>query len=225
MLFSQYLYVYKQIFFITTVLRPKPTKSLILGLAEHKLTDALHHGLSETSLSEIYPYLNLSEVLAFSVSSWTMRRDHPERFQQEIEEKTLYDVFNYLNHQQVGWYSSPFEWLGHKEKNLSPRDQELYNKMNPFHGRTLEERLQLAHPMRKYEVILSLKKPLPEYVFSCQYEERRHIFGPSKDIVIMTFQTAYPRKDKVVPLFAAEIARILGSYTREYQPYVAQTRE
>ena len=199
----------------TSMKRPKPTKQLIIELCGENqgLIEALHHGLYETSLANIYPHLDLDEAAAFAASSWKTRDKSPYFFEHDITPTTnLHDIFSQV-------YIIGFSWLN-KNKEISDRLRPLHEKLNPYKGKDLRARLQRADSDTVEKLKKGLKETVNEYVFECQYQDKKmQRDGDNYKLVPMRFQAVYPRKGKIVPAYGSEIARLISKYSTEYHPH------
>lgn len=192
--------------------RNKPTKQLFIELCggNQGLIESIHHGLVETPLDALYPYLDLDEVLAFEASSWKTREKDMASFSDFVKSAEIYDIFSKV-------YEIGFPWLN-KHKNISEKSAERYTKLNPFGSKNLRSRLGGV----KAEDIENLKKRLQEgvneYVFECQYQEAKRMRGGGNyKLEIMNFQNVYPKSGKIVPAFASQNARMLSEYPTGYE--------
>ncbi len=196
--------------------RPRPTAPLITevcgGSNEYQgLVESLHHGLEETPiLKQFYPHLDFDELVAFAASSWKKREGEYLKFSHFLEgSHSAYQIFSEI-------YRIGFPWLN-KNKAISPEQQIKHEKLNPFHGRDLEERLNEVTPEAVKKLIHQLQEKPCEYVFDCQYYDQKALRGGDNyKLKPMHFHNVYPKRGKIVPAYAAEIARILQKYPREY---------
>ncbi len=196
--------------------RPRPTAPLITevcgGSNGYKgLIESLHHGLEETpALKEFYPHLDFDELVAFTASSWKKREGEYNKFFRFLESSpSPYQIFSEIYH--IG-----FPWLN-KNKVISSEQEAKHQKLNPFHGRDLEERLNEVAPEAVEKLIHQLQEEPCEYVFDCQYQARKMARGGDNyKLEPMHFQNAYPKSGKIVPAYAGEIGRIMSGYPREY---------
>jgi len=191
--------------------RPKPTKQLMLEVCGENqgLLSSVHHGLYETSaLRNIYPVLNLDELLAFTASSWKGREARPDNMKQLTESADLYTIFNDV-------FSIGFPRLN-KHKNVSAGFYEKHKAMNPF-VEGLKERLSQVSSEADADLRKQLAEKVNKHVFECQYQSEKAMRGGDNyKLVIMRFQNVYPKKGKIVPAFAAEVSKIIGTYPAEY---------
>lgn len=189
--------------------RPQPTGPLITevcgGSNYQGLIESLHHGLEETpALKQFYPHLDFDELVAFAASSWKSREKNHRHFSRHSA-TNIYDLFSQV-------YTIGFPWLN-KYKAVSPEQQVKHEKLNPFQGRDLEERLNEVEPTAVAQLIKQLQEEPLIYIFRCQYYERNE-FDDKR--VVMDFQNVYPKRGRIVPAYATEIARILQEYPQEY---------
>lgn len=192
--------------------RPKPTKQLLIEIcgANQGLISSLHHGLSEVPMGDFYPVLDLDELIAFSASSWKSREKDPESFSELVKNSPdAYTIFNEV-------YRIGFPWLN-KYKQISPELETKYKKLNPFQGADLRDRLETIDPEFVEKMKERLSETVCEYVFDCQYHQRKmERGGDNYRLEVMHFQPVYPKKGVIVPNFASEIARIISRYPGEY---------
>jgi len=192
--------------------RPKPTISLISDVCgkNHILTESLHHGLAElNALAEFYPWLNLDELVAFAASSWKARSKNDQNVLSVFGNHAVYDIFSSV-------FRIGFPWL-YKYRRISEKKKQQYEKLNPFNNENLQVRLQQVDSVAIEQLRHQLQEPVSEYVFECQYEEaKKKRRGDNHRLVNMDFQLAYPRKGKIVPAYAKEIAKIISTFPQEY---------
>ncbi|MCL6500549.1 MAG: hypothetical protein K6T16_00760 [Candidatus Pacearchaeota archaeon] len=195
------------------LIRRKPTKELIIELSGNNqdFISCLHHGLAECpSLSGFYPWLNLDELIAFAASSWRSR----ERKSIDLG-RDIYEIFK--KEFQIG-----FPWLN-KNKRISRKNAPLYDNLNPHEPSTFKDRIYKVKLDIATRLFTELSEHPSEWVFECQYNDRKRLRGGDNyGLEIMGFQNVYPRKGKIIPNFAAEIARIISRYPREYEQYAGE---
>jgi hypothetical protein len=198
--------------------RPKPTKQLIIELVGNNqgLISSVYNGLNETPLNNFYPHLDLDEAIAFSASSWKNRKKKSEIFKEVVESGNIYDIFKEANN--IG-----FPWLN-KYKDVSERLIEKHDKLNPFKGRCLEERLGQVSPEAVERLRDQLMEDVNQYVFECQYRDAKIARGgDNHKLNILTFQNFYPGKGKIVPAYAGEIVKMLSN--KVYNPLDDSVKE
>lgn len=195
--------------------RPKPTASMITDVTggnSYFIAD-LYAGLYEVPMKGVYPYLDLNELVAFVVSARSVRN------------ASLTDVKNivYDNNSLYGIYDSiikkskadGFKRLN-RLKNITPANEKNYAKLNPFEGQRLEERLSIVPAADVSALKDQLLSTLYEHVFECQYYDRKaRLGGDNSTLHIMNFQNKYPKSGKVVPAYAAQIARMFSAYSKD----------
>lgn len=190
--------------------RPAPTKNIILQLcgADSYLLSCFHHGLYETQLQEVYPYLDLDELAAFAASSWKGREREGDSFAARTASMSPYELFSDV-------YRIGFPWLNkHKAIINAPR----YESLNPFDGKNLKVRLNQVPEDAIAKLRQSLEETVNSYVFDCQYQEAKAWRGGNNHkLVVMHFQSAYPNARTNGPNFAAEVSRIISRYPQEYE--------
>ncbi|MBI4981354.1 hypothetical protein HZC30_07425 [Candidatus Woesearchaeota archaeon] len=203
--------------------RPRPTAPIIIEVCGGStgyqgLIENLHHGLEETpALKQFYPHLDFDELVAFAASSWKRRDKYYHQLFRFLESSpSVYQIFSEI-------YSIGFPWLN-KNKAISPQQEAKHQKLNPFQGRDLEERLNEAEPAAVEQLIRQLQEEPCEYVFECQYHERKMLRGGDNyKLEPMHFHNVYPKRGRIVPGYAKEIVRIFQEYPREYVPYEPKT--
>ena len=193
--------------------RPRPTQRLISEECGYNqgLISSFHHGMYETHLEGFYPFLDFNELVAFAASSWKSREKEYEDFSRFVEPREIYDIFQHV-------FKIGIPWL-RKNTGISDESVDLYQRLNPFRGENLRDRLNAdvsAAEQLKDELLRKTNK----YIFECQLDEEKSLRDESRDqnrLVVMTFQNFYPKKGKIVPAYAAEIGRILNGYSHEYE--------
>lgn len=190
--------------------RPKPTKQLMSELCgdNQGLISGVHHGLYETpSLSRVYPNLNLDELVAFTASSWGSRSKNTFY---DSNLMSVYELFCEV-------FAIGFPWLN-KHKHISPTLRQKYEALNPFKV-NLKKRLERVDPKAISLLRRELQAKVNEYVFDCQYTQRKQLRdGDNHKLIVMNFQNAYPKSGRIVPAYASEVVRIISSYPSEYEP-------
>lgn len=191
--------------------RKLPTRQLLLELcgSNSDLLGSTHHGLYETpSLRNVYPFLDLDELVAFAASSWRSREKNPN-FKHHVEHDTLYDLFSHV-------YQIGFAWLN-KNRRISQYRQNLYEELNPFNGRDIKARLSSVQEQLDEKLRCELARPVHDYVFECQYQEMKALHGgDNSNIEIMEFQAVYPKRENIASAYAAEVSSMVRSFPTEY---------
>lgn len=195
--------------------RITPSNSIIYNVtgSNFGLLESMHHGLSETHLRDFYPHLNLEEVLAFAASSWKKRKDNPDVFRGASSDiQDIYKIFSDV-------FKIGIPWLK-RFKDMPPGLCGKYETLNPFGGCGLKSRLIEAEeriPGASEKLLRSLQSDVYEYIFNIEYDDRKsQRGGDNHNLKVMGFQNFYPKKGKIAPAFAREIARILSRYPTEY---------
>ncbi len=187
--------------------RPRVTKPLLMDLcgANSYLIGCVHHGLDEVSLAGVYPMLDLDELIGFASSSWKSRSDHPRDFARLLEAGGLYPIFNEVLRIGIPWLRK------HKSETIYADPK--YQRLNPFNGRDLRARLAEIPQDSVQELITALKEPAMKHVFECEYYRvKAEQGGDNSNLSIMRFQNKFPRRDKISPAYATEIARLMKTY-------------
>jgi len=193
--------------------RPYPNARTFIAMCggNQEFISCFHHGLVETPIRFLYPYLNLEELFVFESSSWKSRQMKTLK-QETINSDSIYHVFYEIN--KIG-----FKWLN-KYFNRENISEKAYKQLNPYKDvqRDLEKRLNAAQAATSPEWISTFRKNLSEdvneYVFHCQYQERKMARGGDNyKLEKMHFQNVYPSHGaKHVAAFARECARIMKTY-------------
>jgi len=193
--------------------RPKPTQKLVMEVCgkNQGLVSSACHGLHEASLRDIYHLLDFDEAIAFAASSWKSRKLNMDSFAETLDRADLYELFSEV-------YKIGMPWLN-KHKDISPNMESKHQRLNPFNGRNLQDRLSRADE-RTVEVLKEdLIQDVNKYVFEIQYQDAKRARGGSNyKLEIMNYQLFYPQNGKIVPAFASEVARTVSSYPKEYIP-------
>lgn len=205
--------------------RPKPTKKIILGLVGHNsfLAEAVHHGLADVPIGSIYPYLNLDEAVAFAAASRKFMESNPRLVGLTVRGSlNLHSLFSEICNRRIDitfngktWsYSNAFSWINSR-KVVSASSEDTYERLNPYR-RNLRERLGAVPTNVVEELEKRLVEPVNEYVFECRYHKVKMARdGDNHRLVVMDFQTVFPKRGSVVPNYAAEISRIISGYPRD----------
>lgn len=218
--------------------RPKPTRELICAITGGNKTylSWVHHGLYETPLGAIYPFLNLDELIVFAGVSWRARDcDREQKLNGKIACERLPDYFNEVVSASRNRFYQKFgmsidDIPGRIPIHMEPR----YDALNPFKG-DLKERLEHVGEREAIALKEALLKQTLIHVFEDQYFaikrqiRRAYDIGSDVDVdperlKIMGFQICRKRKrtdEKIVQAYVNEINRIIGNYPREsYDPQV-----
>ena len=145
----------------------KPTKQLMIELCTRGgiyqgLIQSLHHGLYEApSLKDIYPYLDLDELVAFTASSWEERSRNHKVFSSFIDSADIHAIF-------LDVYKIGMPWLT-KNQAISSKLNSRHEKLNHFDSRNLRDRLGYVDSDVSNRLKKELKEPVNTYVFDCQY--------------------------------------------------------
>lgn len=199
---------------VEQLIRPRPNKSFLSDLCggNQALLSSLHHGLHEygVALYDFYPCLNLDELVAFAASSWKSRDKDINAFRSLLRNRDIFGVFDTVNAVGLNWLD--------KHNVASETWKSKYNKLNPFDGRTLVDRLGRVDSKAVAELIRKLGEDTNKYVFECKYHrEKEKRDGDNIGLEIMNFQNYYPKKGKIVPAYAKEVARFLSTYPLQYE--------
>lgn len=205
--------------------RPGITERLLYELCDNdsKLLSSLHHGLYETPLNEIYPLINLDDLIVFSASSWNLRKKNLPEFSKFAENSSLYEIFSEaytsnFNPQEL----KGFVWL-YKNRDVSPGLQDDYSLLNPFKKKDLEQRLRNASQDSVNRLKKNLQQPINEYLFECDYFSRKQEHsGDNSRLIVMGFQPYLPKHGIVEKRYREQIASMLNGYPIEcsfdYEP-------
>lgn len=196
--------------------RPQPTKQLVMELTSGRngrsnLVRPAHHGLYETPLDGLYTNLNLDEVIAFAGASWQLRDGDLRSFAALVRSEDIYEIFSRV-------FQDGFRQLN-GNKWISEEQRDLYEKLNPYKGRTLRERLERADPKAVETLIDRLQQDTNYYITEGQLNNAGEVrAGGNKRRVTMAFLPTHPKKGQTAQHYAAEVSNMLRSYPQEYAP-------
>lgn len=196
--------------------RPRPSRKLIESLCGNDplLISSLHHSLYEVDLKEIYPLINFDDLIVFSASSWNFRKRNPAEFNNLLKNSNLYGLFSNIYRSTNNPYGQlGFPWFYHCRE-LPRVNPYKYHSMNMFRRKNLEDRLLSVDASVIDKIKDSLSKPVNDYVFECDYGVKKQ--GDNSNLILMGFQTFYPKKGTKEKRYAKEISRMLQSYPVEY---------
>ena len=190
--------------------RLSPTKKLILSIYGNNQTliESIHHGLFETlTLKNFSPVLDLNELLAFAASSWKSREKNFGNFSDFVKNNDIYEIFKEV-------YKIGMPWLN-KYINNKPINE--YEILNPFKGDNLQERVENIDREAIDLLKEDLLKEVKIYKFLCDDYLKNSENPDHEKIVLMGFQSVYPKKGKIIENYAAEISRILKKFPLDYE--------
>jgi len=146
--------------------RPKPSRETLRQVLNGDergsgLVQAVHHGLCETPLNGLYPWLDLSETVAFAAASWQARREDRKRFD-GFGPADIYAVFNEM-------MGPGFRQLN-AHKKMDERTARRYGMLNPHRGRGLKARLGMADEEDVKRLLEGLNGPVRRYLSPAGYE-------------------------------------------------------
>jgi|SRR3989338_7151907 len=194
--------------------RPIPTNQIIAGLVgnDQRLAEAMHHGLAEIPFQDIYPFLDFDELLAFAAASWELRSRNSKLFNKNGD---IYGMFNETYKNPLFPYKNIWQWLNHRQR-IDPKQKEKYDRLNPFQGENLKERVQQIPSEEIERLHEKLQEATYDWIFECQYQDRKRMRdGNNTQIRIMNFQNVYPKAGRIIPAYVKEITIILRSYPTE----------
>ena len=221
--------------------RIKPTNKLIFDLCggqghNSQYLDFVYRGLHElnsasNSIGKLYQYLNLDELLVFARDSWLTRARNSldyksdPTFELETKQKSIYEIvsntfkedsFQYIDGFYNGMVKKGFGYFA-KRRLISEKNEQKYQKLNPYEPKTLEDRLNLFEkedPKSCNEIKELLSKPVMKYVFECQYQQLARN-GNNHGISIYNFQPVYPNKKVNAENFANQIRKFISKYSNK----------
>lgn len=198
--------------------RPKPTEKLLSELCgnDPALIASVHHGLYETPLYEIYPFLNFDDLIVFEAASWNLRKRDIGSYRQLVKSASLYEIFHetYKSNKNPKGMQS-FAWL-YNNKELCPKNEDIYFKLNPFHKKDLKLRLEKVDFVAESKFRNNLISKVNDYLFECDYTQKIRAYQDHR-IILINFQTYYPKKGRTEKRYAKEIAKnLLSRYPTEY---------
>jgi len=220
--------------------RKKAPLSRLLIDITHQNKDflaATHHGLMETpSLQQIYPYINLTDLIGFAALSWKLREKKDTGFLHKAKFRALYELFQYISQVNLSdnfkglpkstfyqWIKTPlkrgYRGIHDKEK------QRLYAILNPNSRKDLKLRLDLIEEETSVQLRGELLNPSKEYITQGQKEwlQSKQQYDPTKQTSMMFIPRFMKRRDsqKWCEEYAEEIVRIISSFPEKlasYQP-------
>jgi hypothetical protein len=208
--------------------RLSPLITEICG-GNNALISSVHHGLAEVDMSSLFPHLDLDELIMFAAASWQIRqfenRDGKMFLSHSLEEifdhyiNSTLDVDQYFPRSNpIRRFANAYDWLSERQT-ISEERKPFHQRVNPFQGKDLQERLSSVEPAIVRKLRDQLLESTKRYVFECDYtlakDDARSERNPP-EIVVMTFQTVYPRKGGVVPRYATEIGSIIKRFPTQY---------
>ena len=208
--------------------RPKPAVILMYVCGTEvssSLIESTHHGLYETaSLRRVYPYLNLDELIAFAAASWEIRKTELDSFKAVLDQaESAYDIFQYVYSRPIcrefgkekAEYADVFEWMKKNKTPIPARLKQRHEQLNPFKEKDLSKRLAKVSGGTVEILARELQETVNEYAYRFEYFGKLIERGDNK-LVLMTFQSDFPKITKIVPNFIKEVARMLSTYSRDY---------
>lgn len=228
--------IYKEFVIINFMeIRPRPTREIFTALCAGKdpsngedpkilgrqgyFLSCVHHGLLETPLGSIYPVLNLDEAVAFAASSWKSREQGDIKLRNCVDDFDLYKIFKYVL--VIG-----NSWMG-KYKYIPSEIKELHTGLNPFDGKTLDKRLETIDSEASDALLYGLRQPHKNYIFESEFHRmKKEQKDTSRSVILSSrnFQT-FPRRHQIIPSYSAEITRIFGEFSREYDKTIERKRK
>lgn len=214
--------------------RKCPPSKLLLTLGSR--LQFTHHGLDEFffNLFEMYPFLDLSELLALSYSLYKKRKDHFRGFRRSENFYGMVRVYDYefeneIRNSKLNKILYKFLTDGERSfQTAQDNEPDIYFDIyfefadyNPYCTEKckLEERIEAFCNVIGQEGEKKFKEKILEepatYVFPCQYErEKRARGGDNYKLEIMKFMPVYPKKGKKWhrEKFAMETARIIRKF-------------
>ncbi|MBT3865710.1 hypothetical protein HOF78_01255 [Candidatus Woesearchaeota archaeon] len=196
-----------------------PRKGLLLKAtrSNKRFLSAMDHGISETSLKDIYPVLDLDEVLAFEAASWSKRN----RGDFGDFEGNFHDMFYRVTKEGLDWLDE----IRSTDFSLSDKDQYQQGRLNPFHGEDLRDRLRMFDEESIAPLTERLQTGTFEYVSEAQHGWiRRHRSAGNKPLKIMggqmpaRFSGANPKR--ITGAYASHSAEILRKYPTEHVSFI-----
>jgi hypothetical protein len=202
---------------------------------------AFHHGLTETPMREIYPFLNFREMAIFQAASWLMRKDNLTNFRNlmnsaedfgDLVDKVTYsakvpEVKYFVGKEYptgYGWYFHiRSSWIDKEGGSIPAEHAEQLLKLSPFKPKTMRNRLKAVAPEHLEELEEKLRAPTKTYWLS-RKDDCEDSSGP--EAVILYFLPIdrageAPTGQRLVEEYAAEISRRLSAHSRDYNPYDA----
>tara|TARA_Y100000034_G_scaffold125608_1_gene175564 strand:+ start:1053 stop:1802 length:750 start_codon:yes stop_codon:yes gene_type:complete len=201
--------------------RPHPRKGLLVesGRGENLgsyFLQRVYGGLIETPLTEFYPWLDFDETIAFLAESWSMRDSSPSAF--SGDPGSAAKLFNYvLNFQKGLEFLEKFSNIYNFWESYPDSVRDLHDKVNPFEGEDLKERLANVAPEHLEELHKKLNAPTHKYMTSLENEEDPMNLSKPDGRIVVSFPFVYPSGKKMAEGYASKIAEIFRkNYPQEY---------
>jgi len=183
----------------------KPSKKIISAILGENVIFAKDSflGLEEISFSEIYPVLNLTELLIFSSGSWKFRENNIDKFRFHLEYKEIHSLFEEIISFGLPRYNHVKNFTRLNTKQLNKCDN-----LNPYNG-NLKERVN----MLSREVIDKLRDDLFQETKTYAFNEVEYLNllknrKNKKEKVKVKFQNSfYKRRDPLAFDYISEINR------------------
>lgn len=185
-------------------------KQLIADTCGHDrfMLSRAYFGLSETPvLREFNPYLDLDEILTFAAESWIKRDKEPDKYQEIVDQSSLYDIFRWT-------YSHGGYGLLKNRKSISDDNQKFYEKNNPYQGELLEQRLRLVPEEYESKLRSQLKSDAHTYARNEKHyqEIKASRGGNNYNLEIIPFNKVYTRREEMPQEYARLIHGIIKDY-------------
>lgn len=206
--------------------RGNPTGTVLIDAtgSDRNLIGAIENGLFEVPMHDFYPHLDLEELLAFSAAQWR-ERDRNLTGTQRLLQGNMYQFFSEMMGIGIPWVRR------HKDFSTTRREVQ-YEKLNPYEGKNLKERLRRTEKPARKKLKENLEKESWKHCFEREYDRvKRARDGDNWGLRVMDFQqNAYPpskRKGQgqfqrqwntMITSFGREIARKIRKYPNQYHP-------
>ena len=190
--------------------RAKPTKDIIWNATggNYNLLKHVHHGLNECPLKEVYPFLNLDELIVFASESWPARniKELNEQFIQESDIYSIFDEFNQKGFKRLKGLQSK-----------STQFKEEYIKYNPY-GRNLKQRLSNVCEEEIGIIKDQLKGKTKQYIAEEEYYHMKGLQQNMQEYTFMRFLASGKNRKTSAKKYAGEISRMLRDYSTIIAP-------
>jgi hypothetical protein len=204
--------------------RPK-IKSTWLLADSQKYLEKLHHGIAEfkSILSCLYPFLNLTELLAFAYNL-QRREESVEEIDDGYASRMKEDYVKTINAMHI---EELLVYLGRGaefvKKRLELSEKQELEPYSTSYSKRVEEFLKMLDKIdKRQEFEQELRKKMCEvpitWCFDCEYEKIvRQRGGNNYRLKVMEFMPKYPKdKDEHIKRYAKEIAKILNTMPSFY---------
>lgn len=188
--------------------RPRPTSQLIIEMCgeDYDMLSSLRKGLDGMPfLKEIYPSLDLNELVAFAPSAWKLKEKGVGCFIDAVNSGDVCYIFD-------GALRVGKPWLNHR-KNLRISSPSFDERLNPYKGQDLHERISKA----SYDVKKRFAAGMQDFI---RYNGKHEIAKALCEKGNIRF-----KNERTIPALGVGIASTLSNYPRSYSPIYNPSEE